>query len=188
MADSSSPTDIIQHSLAELNQLRHDSNRYSAMFCPSQQFLPSVFHTAAEGVRGELGDEEKRKFNNIIKGQIDKVDDALNSVEKDLNQPINPPATLLLSHLDSDSAVESFTLYSNLSKSYKWLDKAHDYAAGAAFHLSQNSLKRSYGAVTKSRRRNPNTSHIAPPMHLNNMIDGINKMFPDMKLSINRFA
>merc|ERR1712013_96788 len=48
------------------------------------------------------------------------------------------------------------------------------------------SLKRSYGAVTKSRRRNPNTSHIAPPLHLNQMIEGINKMFPDMKLSINR--
>ena len=64
--------------------------------------------------------------------------------------------------------------------------QAHDYAAGAAGHLSQNSLKRSYGAVTKSRRRNPNTSHIAPPLHLNQMIEAINKMFPDMKLSINR--
>ena len=40
--------------------------------------------------------------------------------------------------------------------------------------------------LTKSRRRNPNTSHIAPPLHLNQMIEGINKMFPDMKLSINR--
>ena len=68
-----------------------------------------------------------------------------------------------------------------------YLLKAHDYAAGAAGHLSQNSLKRSYGAVTKSRRRNPNTSHIAPPLHLNQMIEGINKMFPDMKLSINRY-
>ena len=67
-----------------------------------------------------------------------QVTDSLASVEKDLNQPINPPTTLLLSHLDSDSAVESFTLYTSLSKSYKWLDKAHDYAQGAAAHLSQN--------------------------------------------------
>jgi len=171
MGDSSSAADI-QHSLQELNQLRHDSNR--------------VFHTAAEGLSGEEGEEGKRKFFNNIKGQIDTVNESLNNVEKDLNQSINPPTTLLLSHLDSDSAVESFSLYSSLSKSYKWLDKAHDYAAGAAGHLSQNSLKRSYGAVTKSRRRNPNTSHIAPPLHLNQMIEGINKMFPDMKLSINR--
>jgi len=172
MADSSA-TDIIQHSLAELNQLRQHSN--------------SVFHTASEGVRGEAGEEAKaKKFLSAVKAQMDTVSETLASVEKDLNQPLNPSTTLLLSHLDSDSAVESFTLYTSLSKSYKWLDKAHDYAAGAAAHLSQNSLKRSYGAVTKSRRRNPNTSHTAPPDHLNTMIGGINKMFPDMKLSITR--
>lgn len=172
MAEATSAADIIQHSLAELNQLRQDSN--------------SVFSSAAEGVKGEFVEDGRRKFISNIKGQIETVTDSLASVEKDLNQPINPPTTLLLSHLDSDSAVESFTLYTSLSKSYKWLDKAHDYAQGAAAHLSQNSLKRSYGAVTKSRRRNPNTSHIAPPVHLNSMIEGINKMFPDMKLSINR--
>merc|ERR1712059_140007 len=65
-----------------------------------------------------------------------------------------------LGNLDSDSAVESFTLYTTLT--------------------------RSYGAVTKSRRRNTNTSHTAPPMLLNSMIDSINKMFPDMKLVISR--
>merc|ERR1712059_106588 len=37
-----------------------------------------------------------------------------------------------------------------------------------------------------SRRRNTNTSHTAPPMLLNSMIDSINKMFPDMKLVISR--
>lgn len=164
--------EILQHSLLELNQLRHDSNR--------------VFTSASEGVTGEQGEEGRRTFFSSITGQIEVVNEGLGGVEKGLNQPINPPTTLLLSHLDSDSAVESFSLYSSLSKSYKWLDKAHDYAASAAAHLSQNSLKRSYGAVTKSRRRNPNTSHIAPPIHLNQMIEGINKMFPDMKLSINR--
>ena len=108
-------------------------------------FISRVFHTAAEGLSGEEGEEGKRKFFNNIKGQIDTVNEALNNVEKDLNQSINPPTTLLLrlsinffksleskfpcnnfpvySHLDSDSAVESFSLYSSLSKSYKWLDK-----------------------------------------------------------------
>merc|ERR1719334_694197 len=142
---------------------------------------------AAEGVKETAGDEAKeKKFLSTLKQQIDTVSSSLISVANDFDQPINPPTTLPLGNLDSDSAVESFTLYTSLSKSYKWLDKAHDYAAGAAAHLSQNSLKRSYGAVTKSRRRNPNTSHTAPPVHLNSMIEGINKMFPDMKLSINR--
>ena len=172
MGDTNSP-DIIQRSLAELNQLRHDSNR--------------VFQTAAEGVKDTSGDEAKeKKFLSNLKQQIDTVSSSILSVETNLSQPTNLPTTLLLGNLDSDSAVESFTLYTSLSKSYKWLDKAHDYAAGAAAHLSQNSLKRSYGAVTKSRRRNPNTSHNAPTHHLNSMIEGINKMFPDMKLSISR--
>jgi len=172
MADTNSP-DIIQKSLAELNQLRHDSNR--------------VFRTAAEGVKETGGDETKeKKFLSTLKKQIDKVSSSILSVETNLSQPTNLPTTLLLGNLDSDSSVESFTLYTSLSKSYKWLDKVHDYAAGAAAHLSQNSLKRSYGAVTKSRRRNPNTSHNAPTHHLNSMIEGINKMFPDMKLSISR--
>ena len=55
-----------------------------------------VFHTAAEGLSGEEGEEGKRKFFNNIKGQIDTVNEALNNVEKDLNQSINPPTTLLL--------------------------------------------------------------------------------------------
>ena len=59
-------------------------------------FISRVFHTAAEGLSGEEGEEGKRKFFNNIKGQIDTVNEALNNVEKDLNQSINPPTTLLL--------------------------------------------------------------------------------------------
>ena len=49
---------------------------------------------------------------------------------------------------------------------------------------SQEELK----AVTKFRKRNPNTSHTAPPLHHNGIIEGINKMgmFPDIKLSIRK--
>ena len=55
-----------------------------------------VFHTAAEGLSGEEGEEGKRKFFNNIKGHIDTVNEALNGIEKDLNQSIHPPTTLLL--------------------------------------------------------------------------------------------
>ena len=61
-----------------------------------QMTYPSVYHTAAEGLKGDPGDEGKRRFLGTIKGQIDTVNDALTNVEKDLNQPINPPTTLLL--------------------------------------------------------------------------------------------
>ena len=56
MGDNNSP-DIIQKSFAELNQLRHDSNR--------------VFQTAAEGVKDTLGDEAKeKKFLSTLKQQL----------------------------------------------------------------------------------------------------------------------
>ena len=104
MGDSSSAADI-QHSLQELNQLRHDSNRST---CPNQitlnlNSISRVFHTAAEGLSGEEGEEGKRKFFNNIKGQIDTVNEALNNVEKDLNQSINPPTTLLLRYFSNIS-------------------------------------------------------------------------------------
>ena len=93
---------------------------------------------------------------------------------------------MLLGSLDSDSNVETFNLYTTLSRSYKWLDRAHDYSAGAAAHLSRNSLKRSYGAVTRNRRRNPNTQAVVDPVYFNRKIEEMNKLFPDMKLSISR--
>ena len=63
--------------------------------------ISRVFHTAAEGLSGEEGEEGKRKFFNNIKGQIDTVNEALNNVEKDLNQSINPPTTLLLRYFSN---------------------------------------------------------------------------------------
>ena len=175
MSDNSNSGDIIQKSLAELNQLRHEAHK--------------VFQTAAEGVKdvsGEDGKEKEKKFLSNLKQQIDSVTSALGSVENNLSQPNSLPTALLLGSLDSDSNVETFHLYSTLTKSYKWLDKAHDYAAGAAGHLSRNSLKRSYGAVTRSRRRNPNNSQHVEPAHFNKKIDDMNKLFTDMKLTITR--
>ena len=71
------------------------------VFFDAHELLPyscflRVFHTAAEGLGGEEGEEGKRKFFNNIKGQIDTVNEALNGIEKDLNQSIHPPTTLLL--------------------------------------------------------------------------------------------
>jgi len=173
MSSDPSSGDIIQKSLTELNQLRHEASK--------------VFKTAAEGVKDISGEEGKeKKFLSSLKQQIDTVTSALGSVENNLSQPNSLPTALLLGSLDSDSNVETFHLYSTLSKSYKWLDKAHEYSAGAAAHLSRNSLKRSYGAVTRSRRRNPNNSQHVEPNYFNKKIEDMNKLFTDMKLSITR--
>lgn len=174
MSSDTGSGDIIQKSLSELNKLRHEASK--------------VFLTASEGVRDLAGEEtgKEKKFLAGLKTQIDSVTSALGSVEKSLSQPNSLPTALLLGSLDSDSNVETFHLYSTLSKSYKWLDKAHDFSAGAAVHLSKNSLKRSYGAVTRNRRRNPNSSQQVEPAYFNKKIDDMNKLFPDMKLTITR--
>jgi hypothetical protein len=80
-----------------------------------------------------------------------------------MQQPVSamPLGHTLYLSLDADSEV--VPLYSSLVSSYKWLDKAHDYAGGAATTLSQNSLSRSYGKIFKGRRKAANTSHQAPP-------------------------
>ena len=66
-------------------------------------------------------------------------------------------------YLSLDAAPESIKIYQDLAKSYQWYDKTREYATGASNLVSQNSLSRSYGKMTKSRRRAPNTSHIASP-------------------------
>ena len=86
-------------------------------------------------------------------------------LETNVNQP-QPSIPLPLGHslyLNTDASNESVALYNSLVTGYKWWDKAHDYAGGAASLLSQNSLNRSYGKVTKTRRRPTNTTHTAPP-------------------------
>ena len=41
-----------------------------------------------------------------------------------------------------DAAIDNIPVYNSLVGSYKWIDKAHEYAAGVAPLLSQNSLNK----------------------------------------------
>lgn len=150
-----------------LGQLRDSSNE--------------VFDRAAGGVQ-----EEERSFVTGLQGLMENVNSHLKDVETGVSQFPGHSNMLMMGNLDADSGVESFALYSELVRSHKWLDKAHDYAGNAASFLSQNSLKRSFGAVAKARRKTMSSSHMAPAGSLNRMIDTINKMFPDMKLNISR--
>jgi len=150
-----------------LDQLRADANQ--------------VFEKAGCGL--EANEEE---FLTTIKESMDRVTGDLKAVESAVGQFNGHTNVLMVGNLDSDSSQESFSLYSELSKSHKWLDKVHEYAGGASAYLSQNSLKRSMGAVARSKRKNMSTSHIANPAHLQRMIEGVNKTFSDMKLVISR--
>ena len=104
MSSDTGSGDIIQKSLSELNKLRHEASK--------------VFLTASEGVRDLAGEEtgKEKKFLAGLKTQIDSVTSVLGSVEKSLSQPNSLPTAPLLGSLDSDSNVETFHLYSTLSK------------------------------------------------------------------------
>jgi len=140
-----------------------------------------VFELAGGGV-----EEEEKEFKAALTDQLETVSTDLREVETAVGQFNGLTNMLMVGNLDSDSSIESFGLYTDLARSHRWLDKAHDYAGAAAAYLSQNTLKRSFGAVHRSKRKNMSTSHVAQPVNLNRMIEGVNKMFLDMKLIISR--
>ena len=45
-------------------------------------------------------------------------------------------------YMSLDAAIDNIPVYNSLVGSYKWIDKAHEYAAGVAPLLSQNSLNK----------------------------------------------
>jgi len=105
----------------------------------------------SEGTEGN-----EKKFLSEIKLMLDTI----NSQVKDLENKVSPASTtdnrLPLGHsvyLSLDVPSESTSLYNSLASTYQWFDKTKDYASEAGPMLSQNNLSRSYGRVSRSRRR-----------------------------------
>jgi len=131
-----------------------------------------------------LAAADDKMFVADLHNHLEKVNTNLKDVEASMSGFNGHTTMLMAGNLDWDSSRESFPLYTELARSHKWLDKVHDYAGGAAAYLQQNSLKRSFWAVGKQRKRPQSTGHIAQADILTRMIEGVNKMFPDMKLII----
>ena len=51
---------------------------------------------------------------------------------------------LMMGNLDSDSGVESFALYSELTKSHKWLDKVGTHMHNAQYAAFQTAGRTRY--------------------------------------------
>nr|ACO14943.1 Mediator of RNA polymerase II transcription subunit 27 [Caligus clemensi] len=134
-------------------------------------------------------EDDNNTFLSSLKRKLEDIGGKIKDLERNFgNQQaiINP---LLLGpsvYLSLDPAGETVPIYSSLVSGYKWLDKAHDYAGKAASLLTQNPLSRSYGKVTKSRRRLQNQSHAVPPVALDNLIAMINRMYGDMSFNVHR--
>jgi len=139
------------------------------------------------GGRGLSCDKEKEKDHSWLKelqSQLGNVTSSLQEVDTHTERfNAHTNSGLMIGHLDTDPSLDSFSLYSDLVTSHKWLDKVKDYAFGSAAYLGQNSLKRSYCNIAKSRRKPQSTCHVAQPKVLEEMIANANNMFKGMMVT-----
>ncbi len=125
--------------------------------------LKSLLDGVATQVRYRLGYGSNGNVRHIHSNLLDTLFSDLEKCLNEYQHAVNPPLGQSI-YLSLDAAHDSVPVYNGLVNSYKWLDKAHEYAGGAASMLSQNSLNRSYGKVAKNRKSRPtNNSYTAPP-------------------------
>lgn len=104
-----------------------------------------------------------------------------------LQPPLGPFTLGHAALLSQEISVERQALYSQLVNSYRWTDKVHEYSGLAQTLLSQNSLKRSYVFSSSAKRRRTHTSsHNVSPQNVENVINSIDRLFADMKITLPR--
>lgn len=150
-----------------------------------------VFDTLGNGLRAEHGEEGKdARFIMELQELLSSVTLNFRDVEQAVSSLTPPPGPFNLGNttfLSQESTLERQALYSQLVNSYKWNDKIHEYGNLAVSLLSQNSLKRSYiNSSSAKRRRTQTSSHNVPPQAVDNVIATIDRLFPDMTVSVSR--
>ncbi|KAE8750853.1 hypothetical protein FOCC_FOCC002281 [Frankliniella occidentalis] len=150
-----------------------------------------AFEALGNGIRSDHGEEGKEtKFLFELQDLLTVVNNNLRDVEQSINnlQPPHNPFNLgnsgFLSH---EYAQDRQALYSQLVQSYKWTDKVHEYCSLAHAQLSQNSLTRSYTNTSSAKRRKIQTSsHNVLPIHVDKVINQIERLLPEMNVNIQR--
>ncbi|KAK3918727.1 Mediator of RNA polymerase II transcription subunit 27 [Frankliniella fusca] len=150
-----------------------------------------AFEALGNGIRADHGEEGKEtKFLFELQDLLTVVNNNLRDVEQSINnlQPPHNPFNLgnsgFLSH---EYAQDRQALYSQLVQSYKWTDKVHEYCNLAHAQLSQNSLTRSYTNTSQAKRRKIQTSsHNVLPIHVDKVINQIDRLLPEMNVNITR--
>ncbi|KAK9508726.1 hypothetical protein O3M35_006216 [Rhynocoris fuscipes] len=150
-----------------------------------------VFSCLANGLRADHGDEGKdTKFLSEVDELLSSVTHHLRDVEQAVGNLVQPAGPFTLgntSFLSQECTLDRQALYSQLVLSYKWTDKIHEYSLQASSLLSQNSLKRSYtNSNSAKRRRTQTSSHNVPPQAVDTLISSIDRLFPDMSVTISR--
>lgn len=150
-----------------------------------------VFDTLGNGVRAEHGEDGREtKFLLELQDLLGNVNGNLRDVEQSIGGLTAPPGPFNLGNttfLTQEITQDRQALYTQLVNSYKWTDKIHEYCWLAQTLLSQNSLKRSYiNSSSAKRRRTQTSSHNVPPQNVDNVINTIDRLFNDMKITVSR--
>lgn len=150
-----------------------------------------VFSTLANGLCADHGEEGKEtKFLLEIQELLSSATQHLRDVEQAVGGLSAPPGPFNLgnsAYLSQESTQDRQQLYSQLVLTYKWTDKIHEYSNMAVSLMSQNSLKRSHtNSSTAKRKKTQTSSHNVPPQTVDNVINSIDRLFPDLNLSFSR--
>ncbi|XP_009635140.2 mediator of RNA polymerase II transcription subunit 27, partial [Egretta garzetta] len=100
------------------------------------------------------------------------------------NHPLHNSGLLSL-----DPVQDKTPLYSQLLQAYKWSNKLQYHAGLASGLLNQQSLKRSANQMGVSAKRRPKaqpTTLVLPPQYVDDVINRIDRMFPEMSIQLSR--
>ncbi|XP_017705431.1 mediator of RNA polymerase II transcription subunit 27 isoform X1 [Rhinopithecus roxellana] len=152
-----------------------------------------VFDCLKDGMRN------KETLEGREKAFIAHFQDNLHSVNRDLNELerlsnlVGKPSENHPLHnsglLSLDPVQDKTPLYSQLLQAYKWSNKLQYHAGLASGLLNQQSLKRSANQMGVSAKRRPKaqpTTLVLPPQYVDDVINRIDRMFPEMSIQLSR--
>ncbi|XP_025832591.1 mediator of RNA polymerase II transcription subunit 27 [Agrilus planipennis] len=151
----------------------------------------SVFETVSNGLRADHGEEGKEnKFMLELQDVLTTVNNNLRDVETAAANLTPPPGPFNLgntAYLSQETTQERQALYGQLVNSYKWTDKIREYSTLAGNILATNSFNKTYKTFSTTKRRKTQTSnHNVPPEVIENLITGIDRLFPDVTINATR--
>lgn len=151
----------------------------------------NVFETVSSGLRADHGEEGKEnKFLLELQELLTTVNNNLRDLEASVNVLTPPPGAFSLAnttYLSQETTQDRQALYGQLVNSYKWTEKIREYSTLAGNILATNSVNKTYKTFSTTKRRKTQTSnHNVPPEVIENLITGIDRLFPDVQLTAPR--
>ncbi|XP_022670879.1 mediator of RNA polymerase II transcription subunit 27-like isoform X1 [Varroa destructor] len=159
-----------------------------------RSLVGKVFRTLAEGVRASHESEERER-DQAFKGSLASALSQLHSKLRELESSaqnlggasLGLGATSFLCQVDP--TLDRTSLYVDMVKAHRWLDRVHEYTHHMASILQQNNLKRSNNQVfcNKRRQRLPvPRGHNVPQPPVDQFLSTMQRGLTDMSIDIVR--